>query len=323
MVHSKGPYRPDPATAALLKLMQEAEVPAMSELGAEGAREFMRAAASNDIDPPEIGETIDRVLPGPAGDIPIRIHRPATSSATPGPVLLYFHGGGFVVGDLDTHERICKMLVHHGNVTCINVDYRLAPEHRYPAAVDDAIASLQWLCSNADELNVDPNRIAVGGDSAGGNLAAILAQHARAKNITLSAQLLLYPVVDFVNEYPSQLEHANTPPISKPVLDWFWEEYFGKTVYGDEDTMRNLHVSPMLNDNFENLAPAFVLTAGLDPLRDEGAAYAEKLASAGVETVYQCAMGVLHGFLRSGKLVPATRDALIAAGNFLHIRMHT
>lgn len=316
-----GKYRADPATQAVLDKIDGAQIPPMDEMGVQGARDFMNAASVNDLDPPEIGDVADITIDGPVGDLALRIYQPAGRTDAPMPVLVYFHGGGFVIGDLNTHDAICRMLVHHGNVVCVSVDYRLAPEHIYPAAVEDSLAAWDWVRSHAGEIGADPARIAAGGDSAGGNLAAILGQHARDKGANLTAQLLLYPVVDFTTEYNSHIEHAETPPISKPVLDWFWASYFGDANWKNSDTLKQPWVSPILTEDFTNLAPAFVLTAGLDPLRDEGAAYAEKLSQAGVETIYQCVLGTVHGFLRSGKLIPATHDALIAAGNFLRVRM--
>ncbi len=314
--------RADPGTRAVLDMVEKSGAPSMHTLSPEEARLGMRAGGEVlDFAPPQIADVLNRTIPGPAGEIAVRCYYP--TSVKDLPVLLYFHGGGFVIGDLDTHDNICRALCLAGDCIVMSVDYRLAPEHPYPGAVEDAIAAFDWLCLHAAEIGADSSRLAVGGDSAGGTLAAVVALHAREQNnSTLRVQLLLYPVVDHGMEYPSHREHADTYPITKPVLDWFWTQYFAGDAAATHETRLHPWSSPLRAQSHAGLAPAYVLTAGLDPLRDEGAAYAERLGASGVETFYQCAMGAVHGFLRMGKLVPATHDALAAAGGFLRARVH-
>jgi len=310
----------DPATQTALDA--SAGQPAMHEAGVDAARQAMRDGRVNDIDPPQIGDVVDDTIAGPGGDLSVRRYYPGAADESSLPTLLYFHGGGFVIGDLDTHDNICRVICQRAKCLVVSVDYRLAPEHRYPAAAEDAIAAIEWAVSSGPDVGADLNRLCVGGDSAGGTLAAVAAQHAREKQIPIAAQILFYPVVDLDGHWPSHDEHANTPPISRPVLDWFWAEYFGPDGADDRAKRRELLASPINATSLAGLAPAFVLTAGLDPLRDEGKAYADRLIADGVETVYMSAMGTVHGFLRMGRIIPATMDALEGAATFLRNRTH-
>jgi acetyl esterase len=314
------PLQADPATRALLTQISEAGVPSMHTLTPAEARVGILASRANDIDPPPIARIEERSIPGPAGELPIRCYYPEQPAPASGlPTLLYFHGGGFVIGDLDSHDILCRQFCELADVLVISVDYRLAPEHHYPAAVEDALCSVDWLRAHCTEVGADPARLAVAGDSAGGTLAALVAQHARDTGLILKAQLLLYPVVDLNGVYPSYEEHADTYPLFKPVLAWFWSHYLGPD---DNTALREqTWASPIRVAHFGDLAPAFVLTAGMDPLRDEGAAYAQRLSAAGVETVYQCVMGTLHGFLRLGRVIPSARDTLVCAAHFLRQRL--
>lgn len=317
---AKQAWPPDPATRNLLEQIRAAGIPPMNELEPKAARQAMLDGRVNDIDPPPVASITDGAIPGPEGGIPIRIYAPREACAGDIGVLLYFHGGGFVIGDLDTHDNLCRQLCLAGDTIVVAVHYRLAPEHPYPAAVDDALAAFAWLTVSAPDIGADPARIAVGGDSAGGTLAAILAHRARDTDVRLRAQLLLYPVTDLAATYPSHREHADIYPIPQPVLDWFWSHYLGVGWKADSALRQDPSVSPIHSERFDGLAPAFILTAGLDPLRDEGDAYARRLANAGVETTQLCAMGTVHGYLRLGRLVPAAADAFAAAGAFLRAR---
>ena len=322
--------QPDPATRLVLAAVAATRPPPTHTLSPAEARAAMLAAGKvGDMPPAPIAHVFDRTIPGLATaggvDIKVRVYDPhATASvaagAAPLPVLAYFHGGGFVIGDLDTHDTICRALSARSGAMVMAVDYRLAPEHRYPAAVEDALAAVRWLEAHAGEIGGDPSRLAVGGDSAGATLAAVAAQDARQRSSTaLKAQILFYPVVDIGGDYPSREEQAGTPPIPRETLDWFWRLYFG----AEADDAERLHpwASPIRAASLAGLPPTFLLTAGLDPLRDEGRAYAERLAAESVETCYVSATGTIHGFLRMGKLIPATHDALAAAGAFLARRV--
>ena len=312
---------PDPATRRFLDKLAAAGVPPMCDLGPQGARQAMLDGRVNDVAPPPVARVAERAIRGPGGDVALRCYWPREAAAGELGAILYFHGGGFVIGDLDSHDNICRRLCADGDVIVVSVDYRLAPEHPFPGAVDDAQAALAWLRANAGELGADAARLAVGGDSAGGTLAAVAAQHARDQLVPLRAQLLLYPVVDLADAYPSHEQHAETPPIPKAVLAWFWSLYLGEGWEQDRALRRDPRVSPLHAARLDALAPAFVLTAGLDPLRDEGIAYAQRLCAAGVETLSLSVLGTVHGFLRQGALIPAAGDALASAASFLRARM--
>lgn len=283
---------------------------------------MIAAGLVGDMPPPHVAKVADRTIPGAEGGrpIPVRVYDPRETAGDPLPVLAYFHGGGFVIGDLDTHDTICRSLCRSSGAIVMSVDYRLAPEHLYPAAVHDALAAVRWLESHAAEIGGDPARLAVGGDSAGATLAAVAAIDARDRNArAVKAEILFYPVTDIGGDYPSRHEHAATIPIPRETLAWFWDLYFGAGA--DEGTTLHPWASPIRTASLAGLPPTFLLTAGLDPLRDEGQAYAQRLASEGVETSTMCATGTIHGFLRMGKLIPATHDALAAAGAFLRRRV--
>ncbi|MEM1307554.1 MAG: alpha/beta hydrolase, partial [Pseudomonadota bacterium] len=254
----------------------------------------------------------------PAGAIPIRVYSPAGPGPHPG--IVHFHGGGFVIGDLDSHDTIARRMALGADCMVVAVDYRLAPEHRYPAAVEDALDVWRWLVSNGGDINVDSQRIAVCGDSAGATLSAIITQTARDEGVPIRAQVLFYPLVDMAERHPSHDEHKATPPISADVLAYFFGHYLGPNA--DEFDLTDPRLSPLHAAHFADLPPAFVMTAGLDPLRDEGHAYAQRLSEAGCEVVYTCATGTIHGVLRMGRLIPVVHDVMDAGAAFLRNRIH-
>ena len=227
-----------------------------------------------------------------AGGLPARIYR-AEGTPSPEPVLVFFHGGGWVIGGIDSHDATCASIAADSGVTVISIDYRLAPEHKFPAAVDDAFGATVWVAEHAAELGVDPQRLAVGGDSAGGNLAAVVALLARDDGgPAIAYQLLVYPATDHTQTHPSIKENgALGYVLGVDTLEWFREQYLGGA--GGFDEWR---ASPLHAHRFDDLPPAFVITAELDPLRDEGEAYAERLRAAGVPTRLERAPGMCHGF---------------------------
>jgi acetyl esterase len=229
-------------------------------------------------------------IPGPAGQIPARHYRAAAADA---PLLVFYHGGGWVIGDLDTHDDLCRLICRDGAVHVLSVDYRLAPENKAPAAVDDAFAAYQWALDHAADLGADAGRIAVGGDSAGGNLAAVVSQQARNEGVPLPAlQLLIYPRTNFGRETRSITLFANGYFLTKRDIDWFTDKY----VDGAEIDATDPRLSPLLADDLSGLPPALVLTAGFDPLRDEGAQYAEAMRAAGVTVDHRQFGSLIHGF---------------------------
>jgi acetyl esterase len=258
----------------------------------------------------EMASVADRTAPGPAGDIPVRVYVP-TSEPGPRPVLVYFHGGGWVIGDIETHDGTARAVAEASGATVVSVDYRLAPEDPFPASLDDCLAAVRWVAANAADLDVDPARLAVGGDSAGGNLAAIVAHELRAEGgPEVRFQLLVYPVTDGTMDHPSIEENAEGYFLTKDTMDWFWEQYVG---LGDRTGAR---VSPMHlpDEALAGLPPALVITAEYDPLRDEGEAYAARLASAGVDATSRRFDGMIHGFFSMRDLVPEGKVAVDEAG---------
>ena len=229
-------------------------------------------------------------IPGPAGPIPARHYKPAHAD---GPLLVFFHGGGWVIGDLETHDDLCRLICRDGRIHVLSVDYRLAPEHKAPAAAVDAFAAYQWALEHAESMGVDGDLIAVGGDSAGGNLAAVVSQQARNNGTRLPAlQLLIYPRTNFVGEKRSITLFAEGYFLTKRDIDWFTDRYLGGASIEPTDPQ----VSPLLADDLTGLPPALVLTGGFDPLRDEGNQYAEAMRAAGVTVDLRAFGSLVHGF---------------------------
>lgn len=248
-------------------------------------------ALSEGVPLPPVASVESSVIPGPAGDLDVRIYRPTAEG--PLPTIVMFHGGGWVVGDLDTHEDQARNLASICDAVVVSVDYRLAPEHPFPAAYDDALAAARWVSDNATALGGD-GRVAVAGDSAGGNLSAVVAQVFRAEGRELAGQLLIYPATDMTSGYPSYAENGHGYFLELPTMKWFSDNYVGGADRADP------RISP-IKGNLEGLAPAVVVTAEFDPLRDEGIAYAKALESSGVTTTYMHCDGLIHGFFAMGQ----------------------
>ena len=267
-------------------------------------RAAVRAGHPRDEPPEAVQDVEDLQIAGPAGNIPVRIYRPLERRAQG--AVAFYHGGGWVAGDLDTHDALCRALANEGGVVVMAVDYRLAPEHPYPAAADDAYAGFQWLKANAAKYNVDPERIAVCGDSAGGNLAAVVSLMARDRGEPSPClQVLVYPVTDFRFDTTSYLEYANGFGLTAAGMRSLWEHYLG-----DEDRANEPYASPLRADDLSGLPPAVVLTARFDVLHDESRAYAERLQSAGVPTELIAHDDMIHGFLGKFHLFDSARVAV-------------
>ncbi|PYN55734.1 MAG: acetyl hydrolase [Candidatus Rokuibacteriota bacterium] len=298
----------DPQAQAVIDLVIKSGRPAYNTLSPKDARQLFRETRpASTPTPPEIGAVRNLVANGPGGPIPLRVYRPAgvaASVALPG--LMYFHGGGWVIGDLDTHDVLCRQLTAEAGVTVVNVDYRLAPEHKFPAAADDAWAATRWTVAHASEFGVDAGRLAVGGDSAGGNLAAVVALQARdAGAPIIKLQVLVYPVTDVAAESRSYQDFSEGYMLTRESMRWFTAHYLAAA--GQANDWR---VSPLRASSHAGLPPALVVTAGFDPLRDEGAAYAAKLQQAGVLVDYVCYGGMIHGFAGMGKLIETGNRAV-------------
>jgi acetyl esterase len=251
-----------------------------------------------------VKETEDTVIPTADGDVPARIYRP--DHDLPVPTVLFVHGGGFVIGDIDTHDNQSRAICAGADAVVVSIDYRLAPEAPWPAAVRDAHEAVRWVAGNIDELGGDAERIAIAGDSAGGNICAVLAQLCRDSGPRLAAQLLVYPAVDMDADapYASRVENASGYFLTADDMDWFRTHYIG----GATD-VADPRMSPIKAADLSGLAPAVVVTAEFDPLRDEGEAYAEALRAAGVEVDSRRYDGLVHGFFDMGPLSVAARAA--------------
>ncbi len=295
----------DPQVAILLQMLVEMNAPPTCEQTPEQARETIKSMAALGSPPEPIAKVEDSAIPGPAGQIPVRVYTPEGEG--PFPLLVYYHGGGWVIGDLDTHEGTCRSISNSAGCIVVSVDYRLAPECKFPAAVEDSYAALQWFAANATSMNGDPTRIAVGGDSAGGNIAAVVAILARDRNGPhLCHQLLIYPVTDVSRlDTDSYRQFAEGYMLTKADMAWFRDLY----VRSPEDARSPL-VSPVLADDLSRLPPALIITGEFDVLRDEGEAYASRLNEAGVPARHSRYSGMIHGFFSMEGVVGRARDAI-------------
>jgi acetyl esterase len=297
-----------PQARALLKLIEDKGVPPIHTLSPEEARKVYRERRYfTQPEPPEVAQVRALAAAGPAGPIPLRLYRPLGSTMDQKlPVLVYYHGGGWVIGDLETHDTLCRQLANGSGCAVLAVDYRLGPEHRFPAAVDDAIAAAHWVRANAEALHLDASRRAVGGDSAGGNLAAAVAIAARdARDLPLSFQLLIYPATDMRCVAPSHESNGQGYLLTKDTITYFHDHYI-------DDPRHDLdwRASPLLHEDLSLLPPAFVLTAGFDPLRDEGMQYAQKLTEAGTPSTLVCFERQIHGFILMGRVLDEANAAV-------------
>lgn len=280
----------DPEMQFLLKLQRLEGPPVESLAISKGRRQILSSSKLTGGKQP-IGAITDRSIDGPGGPLPLRFYTPRGLKG-PAPALVYFHGGGWIYGDLDTHDAFCRVLAEEAQVRIVSVDYRLAPEAPFPAAFDDNWAAWKWITENAQGLGIDASRIAVGGDSAGGNMAASVAQHAvDGDGVKPAFQLLIYPTTDFLEKSESRTTYGEGFFLTKGFMDLAEENY----LVGNEDKS-DKRLSPLRHDP-SGVAPAYVVTAGFDPLLDEGKAYADKMAAAGVPVEYVCEEGLIHGFV--------------------------
>jgi acetyl esterase len=279
-----------PEAQQLLDALRAAGMPPFEAMTVPQAREAAKGFLDLQGEPENIAVD-NRTIPGPAGDLPVRIYTPDGSAGRP--LLVYFHGGGWVIGDLETVDKPLRSLALRSGVVVLSVDYRLAPEHVYPAAFDDSYAATVWAAQHAAELGADPAQVVVGGDSAGGNLAAAVALAARDRGgPQLAGQLLIYPVTDFDFTTRSYEDNGEGYLLQRATMQWFWAHYLGAADLGKDP-----YAAPLRADNLVGLPPAFVMTCEFDPLRDEGEAYAARLRDAGVAVSARRYDGMLHGFL--------------------------
>ena len=294
----------DPQARAVLDQIAAIGGPPLHELSVSEARQSHATMAEMQGVPEDVAKIEDRTLPSPAGDIPVRIYTPASRGSLP--VLMYFHGGGWVIGSVEANDVLCRALSNAAGCIVMSVDYRLAPEHPFPAAVDDAYHATLWAAENAAGIGGDPSRIAVGGDSAGGNLAAVVAQVARDHGKPpLKFQLLIYPVTDAACDTPSYSENADGYLLTRDAMQWFWNHY----TRSDADR-KNPYASPLRASNFTGLPPALVITAEFDPLRDEGERYADRLRAAGIPVQLTRYDGMIHGFFAMAAMIDQGKQAI-------------
>jgi len=306
----------DPQARAVLDLVVKSGRPAYHQLSPKDARQLFRETRpASTPTPPEIGSVQDLTADGPLGPIPLRVYRPArVPASTPLAALVYFHGGGWVIGDLETHDVLCRQLTAESGVSVVSVDYRLAPEHKFPAAVDDAWAATRWTVAHAGELGIDAGRLAVGGDSAGGNLAAVVALLARDQRApVIGLQILLYPVTDLAAETRSYRDFAEGYLLTLDGMRWFGAHYLNT-----RDEAADWRASPLRARSLAGLPPALIVTAGFDPLRDEGEAFAARLRDAGGRVDYVCYGGMIHGFVPMGRLIDTGNRAVSHIAASLH-----
>jgi acetyl esterase len=293
---------------SLLWLMRVRNEPEMHEGG------LVRARRAMDRNGPLLARSVrdmratDRMVPGATGPRRARVYMPSGAPTQGAPGLVFFHGGGFVIGSIESHDCLCRELADGAGVVVVSVDYRLAPEHPFPAPGEDAIAATRWVLENAPSLGVDPDRVAVGGDSAGGNLAAVVSQALRGASCRPAFQLLIYPATDMTRKEASHQYFREGYLLTKGSIDWFLENYLSPA-----DALTDPRASPLFAADLSGLPPALVLTAGFDPLRDEGRAYAERMGAAGVEVEHVCSEGSMHGFFNMGALREPARVLALAA----------
>jgi acetyl esterase/lipase len=279
--------------------------PGMETLAPDAARAASRQGLALLSGKPETGVAVGaQAVPGPAGPIPVRVYRPSNQDPA-APVMVFAHFGGGVIGDLDTCDVFCRLLARIARCAVVSVDYRLAPEHRFPAGLEDVLAAYRWARDQAASLGAPEGAVAIGGDSMGGNFAAIVAQEMKRTGEPQPAlQLLVYPCVDVASETASMTTYGEAYPLSTPVMTWFMRHYMGP-----EDDPADPRLSPQASSDLKGLAPAIVVTAGFDPLVDQGEAYAVALKAAGVPVAYRCYDSLAHGFTAFTGAVPAAEVA--------------
>ena len=294
----------DPQARAVLDQLIAMGGAPLHTLSVAEARQVMEALTALQGAAEPIAKIVNRAIPGPAAEIPVRIYVPEAQGLLP--ALVYFHGGGWVLGSLETHDAVCRTLANKAGCVVVSVDYRLAPEHKFPAAAEDAYAATKWVVANAAALAIDPARVAIGGDSAGGNLTAVVALMARDRGTPkLSCQLLIYPVTDAACDTVSYRENADGYLLTKDAMLWFWDHYTRSPA-----DRAHAYAAPLRADNLLGVPPALVITAEFDPLRDEGEAYAARLREARVPVQLSRYNGMIHGFFGMAGALNRAREAV-------------
>ena len=310
----------DPQAQALMQLMVDKGVPPVNTLSPAEARESYRSRRTfTQPDALEVFKVENTHFNQNAVDVPVRIYHPASSQTQAQlPALVYIHGGGWTIGDLDTHDVLCRSLCLQADVVVISVDYRMGPEHKFPAAFDDCVAAFQWTVQNANRLGIDAKRIAMGGDSAGGNLTAAACLQLRDHPVQPAFQLLIYPATIMWQDTPSYHANGQGYMLTKDSIAYYTENYLR-----DRNDAKDWRASPQWADSHAGLPPAFVMTAGYDPLRDEGLMYADALSKAGVSTQYVCFERQIHGFITMGRVMQEANTAVSMCAQVLRTQLHS
>lgn len=298
-----------PRMAGLLQRIQRAQrTPLHTQAPVQARAAYAAAAEILDLPRASLHRVVELTLPAQDGQaLPARLYLPHDGSSLP--AMLYLHGGGFVIGSLETHDSLCRQLALHSGAAVVALDYRLAPEHRFPTAVDDAWVALQWLHTRGATLGIDGTRLAVGGDSAGGTLAAVCALQARDQGLPLALQLLITPGTDAYGDFPSRHRFTSGVLLDAQTIDWFFDHYI------DRAQRRDWRFAPLCHDDVADVAPACVILAECDPLVDEGLAYADRLRAAGVPVALELYRGLTHDFIKMGRALPEAPQALQAAAD--------
>lgn len=292
-----------PQVQPILEMMNQVELPPLDTLDPAALRGMMDQPMAGG-EPESVAAVTDRIIAGPAGDLSVRIYTPAGTG--PHRLVVFFHGGGWVVGTLDTHDGLARALCNSAGAVVVSVDYRLAPEHPFPAAPEDCYAATAWAAEHASELGARAETLAVAGDSAGGALAASVCHMSADRNgPPIAYQMLFYPVTDYHFDTPSYRDNAEGYFLTRPMMQWFWDQYLAAPEQADAP-----YCAPLRRRLLEGLPPASIITAQYDPLRDEGDLYGRALAEAGVPVQYRCWEGMIHGFVSFLDMVDSAREAV-------------
>ena len=313
----------DPQAQALMQLMVEKGVPPVNTLTPVQARESYRSRrAFTQPDAPEVYQVADQVIQSNGVNVPVRVYHPHTAQTQKSlPALVYIHGGGWTIGDLDTHDVLCRSLCLQAGVVVVSVDYRMGPEHKFPAAYDDTVAAFNWTVANASALGVDAKHIAIGGDSAGGNLSAaacIGLRDQKGLSVQPAFQLLIYPATIMWQDTPSYHANGQGYMLTKDSIAYYTDNYLR-----NRDDAKDWRASPQWANTHAGLPPAFVMTAGFDPLRDEGLMYADALSKAGVSCQYICFERQIHGFITMGRVMQEANTAVSLCAQVLKASLHS
>jgi acetyl esterase len=313
---SLGSRTMDPKAQIVGEFVKSIRVPGVYPPLPELRQQLRTMVTLMDEPAPPLARVEDIRIPGPAGEIPARVYADSVGGA-PLPVVAYFHGGGWVQGDLETHHGLCARLAKHAGVLVVAIDYRLAPEHKFPAAVDDCLAAYRWLRAHGRDLDADTARVAVAGDSAGGNLSAVVAQLAASSGTPVpTCQVLIYPAVDFSLETDSHRELAEGHVIPRDRILWYSGQYLRS-----EADKTDLRAAPLRAQTLAGQPPALIVTAGFDPLRDEGKAYGDRLRKEGIDVVYREYPGEIHAFVSLTKAIPQGMAATLEIAEYLRTRL--